>query len=142
MAVKVYQFDGKLAYVTKNGKQFKEDEAPVWTIRLYPRTAADRAAIKATGVKNKVQEDDGSKSGVEGLFYTFRSDAPYEIVTPSGEPIEKMVANGSEGIITLSVETFMSPKFGQQARSKLLKVEITNFIEYVPEAKADAELPV
>ena len=143
MAEQVFKSEvGKVAYVTKQGKQFKPGEAEVWTMRFYPKTAADRAAIKATGIKNKINEDDGAKSGLEGLFYTFRSSEAYDIVDAEGNPVDKLIANGSEGYVELHVETFNSAKFGPQARSKLLRVVITNLIEYVPEVKEDsADVP-
>lgn len=146
MAIKTYEFSGRAGYVSRSGRVFKEGEAPVWTLRLYPRTAADRAAIRATGVKNKAQEDDGSKSGVEGWYFTFRSKAEYPIVDAAGQPVEKLVGNGSEITVFLEVETFMSQKFGQQARSSVVKVRVDNLIEYVPPTEtadqaANAEVP-
>lgn len=138
----VHEFSGKVAYVSKNGKQFKPDEPMVWTARLYP-DAATRKLIKASGLRNEVKEDDGEKSGVEGLFYTFRSRDPYEIVDANDQPLDKLVANNSEGTFFVEVETFTSPKHGPQARGTLLTARITNLIEYVPptEAEDKAELP-
>ncbi len=135
MAMQVYAFTGKAAYVSKNGKVFKDGEAPVWTMNFYPRTAADRKAVKDTGIRNQVKEDDGSKSGVEGFFYTFRSKEPYEIVDDAGNGLEALVGNGSEVTVFLEVETFRSQKFGPQARSTLKKVKVDKLIEYKPEGQ-------
>ena len=141
MAVQVYKFSGKAAYVSKNGKTFAPGEDPVFSMRLYPTTAADRAAIKNTGIKNKPQEDDGSKSGVPGFFYTFRSNEAYPIVDSQGSEITALVGNGSEVTVDLQVEHFTSPKFGPQARSKLLKVVVTKLIEYIPPDAQAADVP-
>lgn len=144
MAKREYYFSGKAGYVSKTGRKFGE-EPMKWSMRLYPRTAADRAEIKATGIKNKTQEDNGAKSGVEGLFYTFRSDSQYPITDKDGNDITAMVGNGSDATVKLEVEVFNSPKYGAQARSKLLGVIVTNLIEYKPEEPKDetssGELP-
>lgn len=144
MSKREYYFSGKAGYVSKNGRKFGE-EPEKWSMRLYPRTAADRAEIKATGIKNKTQEDDGVKSGVEGLYYTFRSNTPYPITDKDGNDITVLVGNGSEVTVKLEVEAFNSPKYGAQARSKLLGVIVTNLIEYKPEEAKDeassGELP-
>lgn len=141
MSKNVFKFKGKFAYVSKNSFTFKNGDT-VWTMNFYPPTAADRKAIKATGIKNDVKEDDGEKSGIEGLYYVFRSKEQYPIVDSNGTPLEKLVGNGSEGEITLEVETFVSPKHGPQARSKLLAVKVENLIEYVPEEKPEsADVP-
>lgn len=141
MAVQVYKFSGKAAYVSKNGKQFRPDEPEVFTMRLYPETAADRKAIKATGVKNEIKEDDGAKSGVEGFYYTLRANEAYPIVDTEGNELDKLVGNGSDVTVSLEVETFNSPKFGPQARSKLVEVMVTNLIEYIPPETETTEVP-
>jgi len=142
MAKQVYTFSGKVAYVSKQAKTFENGDT-VWTMNFYPPTAADRKAIKATGIKNNPKEDDGEKSKVEGMFFTFRSKEQYPIVDPQGNEIDKLIGNGSDATISLEVETFNSPKHGPQARSKLLKVQVDNLIEYVPPEKTEdkAELP-
>lgn len=137
MSKQVYAFTGKAAYVSKNGKVFKDGEPPVWTLSFYPVTAADRKAIRDTGIRNAVKEDDGSKSGIEGLFYTFRSKEPYDIVDAKGNNLEALVGNGSEVTVFLEVETFRSPKFGPQARSTLLKVKVEKLIEYKAEGQPE-----
>jgi hypothetical protein len=149
MAKQIYRFSGKAAYVTRNAKVFPNSSDPVWTMALYPITAADRKAIRDTGIKNHTKEDDGVKSGVEGLFFTFRSPEQYAILDASGMPIAEdiLVGNGSDVTIELEVETFNSPRHGPQARSKLRTVTVDNLIVYVPKPKeasvsdAPADLP-
>lgn len=147
MSKNTYTFSGKAAYVTTTGKVFNEKQGPVWTMCFYPPTAAARMAVRNTGIKNHTKEDDGSKSGVEGFFFTFRSNSPYAIVDAEGNDLPEgiLVGNGSDVTITLEVETFNSPAHGPQARSKLLKVQVDTLIPYVkPEAEVSdtqTELP-
>lgn len=132
MATKEYIFTGKGAWVSKNAQTFANGDT-VWGLALYPRTAADRKEIKATGIKNREMIDDG-KGIEEGLVY-FRlrnKTGPYKIVDPQGNEVEALVGNGSEIAVKLAVETFNSPKFGPQARSTVTEVVVMKLIPYAP----------
>jgi len=130
-----YKFSGKAAWIGKKPNKWGK-----YAFNFYPRTAADRKAVKDTGIKNKVQEDDGSKSGVEGLFYVFRSDILFPIKSPDGAPIDAMIGNGSDVTVTLEVETFQSAEHGPQARSRVQEVVVDNLIPYVKK-EVKEELP-
>jgi hypothetical protein len=137
MAFENYTFSGKAAYLSKQYKIFdnKPDEK-VWSFRFYT-DAEGRKAIKATGMKNKVHEDDGEKSGVEGLFHILRAKEEFPIVSPAGDDITDLVGNGSEVTVDVTVETFTSKIHGPQARSQVNRVTVTKLIPYV---KAEAEV--
>lgn len=138
MSTTTHTFKGKVSYVMRKANDWGK-----FTMNFYPPTAADRKAIKETGVKNKTKEDDGAKSGVEGLFYTFRNSDAFPI-TLEGKEFTGLIGNGSEVELTLEVETFKSPVHGPQARSKVTGINITSLIPYDPEAKkseASAVLP-
>ena len=138
MAKQDYVFEGKAAWVSKKPNKWGK-----FSLNFYPDDAAGRKAVKDTGIKNKVQEDDGSKSGVEGLYYTLRSTSPYPILDTSGNEVEGMIGNGSRIQVHLMVETFDSKEHGPQARSELSHVVVTDLIPYEPKTDTDnqAELP-
>lgn len=145
MAFENYTFSGKAAYLSKQYKVFdnKPDEK-VWSFRFYT-DAEGRKAIKATGMKNKVQEDDGEKSGVEGMFHIFRAKEEFPIVNPDGSEITDAISNGAEVTVDLVVETFTSKIHGPQARSAVARVVVNKYVPYVkPEVTAEEpkeELP-
>jgi len=144
MAMKEYIFSGKAAYCSTNGRDFNDGKGPKWSMRLYPRTAADRKEIKATGIKNKEAIDDGSALEEGLVYFTFRNDKePYKILDGNGNPVTALVGNGSDVSVKLLVETFNSPKFGPQARSWLTEVVVNNLVPYEPKAPTveKAELP-
>ena len=130
-----FKFSGKAAWLGRKPNKWGK-----YAFNFYPRTAADRKAVKDTGIKNKVQEDDGSKSGVEGLFYVFRSDILFPIISPDGAPVSDMIGNGSDITVTLEVEQFNSPEHGPQARSRVQSVTIDNLVRY-EKKETQAELP-
>lgn len=134
MAKQEYRFSGKAAWVSTRPNKWGK-----YSFNFYPQSAADRKAVKDTGIKNKVQEDDGSKSGVEGLFYVFRSEILYPI-THNGAALDGMVGNGSDVTVTLEVETFDSKEHGPQARSRIVTLNIDNLIPYEKKEKS-TDLP-
>jgi hypothetical protein len=135
MAKQEFYFTGKAAWVSRKPNKWGK-----FSFNFYPVDAAGRKAVKDTGIKNKVQEDDGSKSNVEGLFYTFRADTLYPITDATGADISDMIGNGSEVTVKLEVETFDSAEHGPQARSKVLGMVINKFIPYVKQ-EAKTEVP-
>jgi nitrogen fixation protein FixH len=147
MAKQEYIFSGKAAWVGTKGTDFNDGKGPVWSLAFYPRTAADRKEVQATGIKNKPMIDDG-KGIEEGLiFFRLRNNqGPYSIIDSKGEPLTVPVGNGSEVMLKLLVETFNSEKHGPQARSWVTEVMVTDLIPYVKEEAAKtetkADLPV
>lgn len=143
--INTYTFKGKAAWIKTDPSFTNDDGSKVWSMTFYPEDASVRKAIKDTGVKNRVAEDDGEKSGVEGLCYTFRSKAPYQITDEKGNVITDRISNGASVAIELEVETFTSKTHGPQARSKLVRVLVSEYTPYNPpadEPKEDkAELP-
>lgn len=142
--ITTYTFQGKAAWL-KRDASFTDAATgkKTWTMNFYPANADIRKSIKATGIKNKPQEDDGEKSGLEGMFYTFRSNEPYAITDAKGNDLQDAVSNGADVVVELQVETFTSKVHGPQARSKLVRVLVNNYTPYVkPEAPAaQPELP-
>lgn len=124
MSEQVYHFSGKGKWIkTKPNKWGK------WDMQFYPASKDVREALKATGIKNKPQVDDDTNE----VYYILRNDKqPYDILNKDGQPLEKLVGNGSEITIALWVETFNSPAHGPQARSRLEAVVVDNLIEYNP----------
>lgn len=141
MAKQNYEFEGKAAWLLG-----KPDKWGKYTVCFYPKDAETRKQIKALGLRNNINEDDGAKSGVEGLFYRFKTDgAPFLVTDIEGNRIEKRVGNGSDIVMRLEVESFTSPTHGECVRSRVLSLVVTNLIEYVPEKKETpaevAEIP-
>jgi hypothetical protein len=127
-----YTFSGKIAWasVTKPNKYDK------FSLNFYPQGGEDRKAIKATGIRNGIKEDDGAKSGVEGFFYVFRSEAQPSVTDSDGNPVTVLIGNGSEADITISVEKFNTKDYGEVTRSKLVSVVVTKLIPYEKPAEA------
>jgi hypothetical protein len=134
--IKEYTFSGKGSWVSTKSHTFPNGDE-VWSMSFYPRTAADRKEILATGIKNKPALDD------DGLpFFKFRNKTgPYKILNPDGSELTALVGNGSDVDIKLVVETFHSQKFGPQARSTLTEVIVTGLVPYEKPAEATEELP-
>lgn len=121
-----YTFSGKIAWAFVS----KPNSYGKFSLNFYPKDGEDRKAVKATGIRNGIKEDDGSKSGVEGFFYVFRSDAAPSVTDSNGDPVTVLVGNGSEADITISVEKFMTKDYGEVTRSKLVSVVLTTLIPY------------
>jgi hypothetical protein len=132
-----FYFKGKIfwAFVHKTDKYDK------YSFNFVPEDAEVRKAVKATGVRNGIKED---KDG--NLFYKFRRDAkdgPIYVTDPEGKPIESLIGNGSDVVVKLGVEKFVSPTHGPVVRSKVLGVVVTNLIPYEKkEAAPDPDRPV
>lgn len=124
MAKLEYTFQGKAKYFLFRSLSKYGDNR----MNFFPADDATRKAIKATGTKCGVKEDDGSKGAPEGFFYTFRN-APGKMVI-EGVPEGALVGNDSDVTVTISVEQFVSPKFGPTARTLLEKVVVTNLVPY------------
>lgn len=138
MAEQIYVFEGTAKWVKDKPNKWGK-----WDLSFYPKDKATHEALKATGVKNKPQVDEDGNI----LFFILRNDqSPYGILDADGNPLNKLVGNGSAVKVKLWVETFDSPTHGPQARSRLLDVVVTKLIEYVrpepvTEAQAETELP-
>jgi hypothetical protein len=136
---KEYFFAGKVAWLSKVGKRWpNKPEQEVFSLNFYPKDAKVRKDLVATGIRNKMREDDGEKSGVEGFFFTLRSNVPFLVYDTAGNKVEGYVGNGSDVVIKLAVEIFDSTQHGEVVRSTVEGVTVHNLIEYVPEPKADA----
>lgn len=137
MAKQNYTFSGKAAWLNT-----KPDKWGKYTVCFYPKDAEVRKSIKALGLRNTINEDDGEKSGVEGLFYRFKTDGhPFLVVDTSGNRLADKVGNGSEVDLALEVETFTSAEHGECVRSRVLNITVTTFIPYVPKVEATADVP-
>src|SRR4051812_32767896 len=93
---KDYIFKGKASWLLK-----KPNDWGNYTVNFYPGDAATRKAVTSTGIRNKLKEDDGVKSGVEGFFYTLKSDGPHKVFNADGTVYEGYVGNGSEVSVKL-----------------------------------------
>ena len=119
-----FTFSGKAKYfMFRNQSKYGD-----FRMNFFPADDATRKAVKATGTKCGVKEDDGARGGPDGFFYTFVNKDNNLIV--EGVPEGALVGNGSDVTITISVEQFVSPKFGPTARTRLEKVVVTNLIPY------------
>lgn len=127
MAKQDHVFFGKAKWM-----QFLKPDKKYGDYRLsfYPADDATRKAIKATGTKCGVKEDDGSKGEPEGFYYAFKADKPFSVTDPQGNPITTPVGNGSDIQLTISVDEFVSPKFGPTARTRIENVVVTNLVKY------------
>lgn len=115
------------------------DKFGKYSFNFYPKDAETRKAIKLTGVRNNVKEDDEG-----GLFYVFRrngEDGPPMITDDAGTKIDALLGNGTEVIMKLSVEKFQSREHGDVTRSKVLGLVVKKLVEYKPEPKDTVEKP-
>jgi hypothetical protein len=127
----VHIFKGKVSYLLKRPNKFGK-----YSLNFYPPSAADRKAVKSTGIQNGVKEDDGARSGVEGWFSTFRSDTPFAVFNSDGSSFSDFVGNGSEVTLKLVVESFDTKDFGRKTRATVDSVVVDKLIEFVPETDA------
>lgn len=126
-----HEFEGSFKWVRKD----TPNKWGKYSLSFYPKDAAVRKAVKETGIRNSVKEDD------DGFYYDLRSDRPYPVVDASGDEISVLVGNGSSGGITLTVETFQSAQYGLVTRSNVAEVCITNLIPYERPAQEDDNPP-
>jgi hypothetical protein len=134
MAIQVYEFSGTLKwpFIVNPSPKYNN-----YSTRFYPRDDATRRAVKATGVRNNTKEDD------DGFYYQFRSDEKPMVVMEDGTPVTDLVGDGTEARIQLTVEDFVSAKYGRLFRGKLTGVIITKLVKYEPKegTVTDASLP-
>lgn len=152
MAAKYEKFRGYSGYAM----MYKPDEfmdKKYWKISFYPETSKVMDAMKAKGVRLKIYEDDGSKSGVEGQYYVIKrpteknfKGVPTDFHPPViydkdgkilvgydketleriGEPV--LIGNGS--LVEVTVCIYDAPPYGKGTR--LESVKILDLIEYNP----------
>jgi hypothetical protein len=134
MAIKEYTFTGIIEYPHLSGP----NKYGKFSLDFFPSNDADRKAIKATGTKCSLKERENEKSAMNGkFFYTFTSP---EVPEVSGVPDNVLVGNGTKAVVTVTVEDFMSPKWGKVVRTKLASVKVLDLIPYEPKDATD--LPV
>lgn len=131
MAKQEFTFQGKAKWAQLLNKSKYED----YRLSFYPADDSVRKAIKATGTKCGVKEDD------DGFFYTFRSPVQPPVMTKDGAPVTSLIGNGSDVTIKLQVEDFVSPTFGPTARTILLGVTVDNLIPYEKKETSKTEVP-
>ena len=129
MAIKTEYFNG----VCKWAKVYKPDEK-------YGKYSIDVlldmdqfTKLKALKVKNNGKPEDGK------MWVTFRasSDAP-SVTDASGASITDSIGNGSEVTIKLTVEDFVSQKWGNVVKSNLEAVRVDKLVVYVkPEVSTE-----
>lgn len=157
MASKFYKFRGYSGYAM----MYKPDEymdKEYWKISFYPETEAVLDKMKAKGVRLKVYEDNGEKSGVEGKYVVikrptekqfkddlveFNPPAIYDkdnkpLVTYDKETGEKkgetvLIGNGS--LVEVTVCIYDAKPYGKGTR--LESVRLIDLIEYNPEKEDD-----
>lgn len=157
MASKNYKFRGYSGYAM----MYRPDEymdKEFWKISFYPENEAVLDKMKAKGVRLKVYEDDGEKSGVSGKYVVIKRPTEKEFKTglvefnpPSiydrdgkglvtydketgdrkGEPV--LIGNGS--LVEVTVSIYDAKPYGKGTR--LESVKILDLIEYNPEEDED-----
>lgn len=127
MANQDYTFAGMFKWV----RNTQPNQWGKYSLSFYPATSEVRKAIKATGIRNDLKEDD------DGFFYNLASKEPFDVLDDDLKPVTALVGNGSTGSVSISVETFTSPKYGEVTRSQVTRVVIDNLIPYEPKADAD-----
>lgn len=122
-----YIFEGKLTYPFLQNYNQKYEK---YSTNFYPSSPEDRKAIKATGTKCGLKEDDKGD-----FFYTFTApkDEKPQVTDAEGQPIPAtvLIGNGTEARVKITVEKFTSAKWGDIARTRLVGVVIDKLIEYV-----------
>jgi hypothetical protein len=129
---KEYIFKGTVKWLTN----FQSKEYGNYNFLFFPTDAATRKAVKDTGIRNGVKEDD------DGFYYTFRSDEPFVVLDAEGKVYSGKIGNGSTVDLRLVVEKFDTAKYGRVARGTIESVVITKLVEYNPEPKVEAKTEV
>lgn len=159
MASKFYKFRGFSGYaMVYKPDEYMEKE--FWKISFYPETEAVLDKMKAKGVRLKLYEDSGEKSGVEGKYFVikrptekqfkdglveFNPPAIYDkngkdLVTynkETGERIGEPVLIGNGSLVEVTVSIYDAPPYGKGTR--LESVKLIDLIEYNPEPKEDED---
>jgi hypothetical protein len=134
MAKKEYEFHGKAYYAQVHRPDSRYND---YRIKFYPADADTRRAIKATGTQCNVKEDDN------GFFYQFKNEIQPTVVDTQGNPVTALIGNGSDVILKIMVEDFVSTKYGEIHRTKFVGLVVTNLIPYEKKevTATDATLP-
>lgn len=135
MASQDFYFEGMFKWARVHTPQTFSNGDKVYGLSFYPKDDATRRALKATGIRNEIKEDD------DGFFVQLRrkaEDGAPMVTDPEGNKIDKLVGNGSRGKVKLNVEEFVSTKYGKVVRSTLVGVIVSELVEYNPEPKAEA----
>lgn len=115
-----------------------------WSVDLYPDEESINTIkeLKKRGMQNHLKMDD------DGQFMKFsrkteetwkgvrQAQLPPRVITPTGEPIEVQVGDGSDVIIELDIYSHKTSVPGQTkiaARWKGMRVD--NLVQYVPDDK-------
>lgn len=157
MASKFYKFRGYSGYAM----MYKPDEymdKEYWKISFYPETEAVLDKMKAKGVRLKVYEDNGEKSGVEGKYVVIKrptekqfKDGLVEFTPPAiydkdnkplvtydketGEKKGETVLIGNGSLVEVTVCIYDAKPYGKGTR--LESVRLIDLIEYNPEKEED-----
>lgn len=146
-ATKKYRFKGKGAWFYSLFETDEYGDKEFWKLNCYVDKETKKA-IKATGSKAQVKDDDGDRSGVEGEYFTFRRNTemkkrgkivkldPPEVYSPDGELLTEYpdgLGNGTT--IEFEIEVYDAGKFGKGTR--LNKVRLIDIIEYVAPEEVD-----
>lgn len=119
-------------------KVHRTDKFGNFTIDFYPENAAARKALKDTGIRSKVNEDEDG-----GLFFKLRRPesktirgeevnfGPPTVIDINGDPFTDNIGNGSEVEVTFSIYDFNHPDHGTGKGHRLEKVRVLNLIPYV-----------
>lgn len=116
-----------------------------WKLNVYlDKVQAER--LKASGSQVRMKQDDGSKTGIEGRYWTFRREVERDFgrgnglekltpveVTYDGKPFTGLIAHGS--VCEVEIELYPTKNWGYGTR--LRKVNIIDLIEYIPEDKVE-----
>lgn len=130
MSTEVFYFTGTVNYALVHKPDSKYGK---YQMDFYPLDAAGRRAIKDTGIKNGVKEDQEGN-----FFYKFANEYKPSVVDKEGNPVTALVGNGSTVQIKLVVDTFNAKpsddgKFpgGQTTRGVVEAVRILELVPYV-----------
>jgi len=164
MAAKYLKFRGFSGYAM----MYKPDEyvgKKFWKISFYPENDQVLDKMRAMGMKHKIREDDGAKSGIAGKYMVIKRECekvfkgvptdfhPPEIFDVDGKPLVtydretferkgEPVLIGNDSLIEMTVCVYDAPPYGKGAR--LESVKIIDLIHYekpeeVSENEVDAE---
>lgn len=115
-----------------------------YQLSLYVDTAT-RKAVKASGYRGKLNEDD------DGFYYNFRRPhtkvfkgkeevlGPPTITGPDGKPLTDFIGNGSEVEVVVEIYEFNSPQHGSGKGSRIKEVKVTKLVPYVKQSEETAE---
>ncbi len=130
------KLSGKLKWV----RTTTPDKYGNWKATLYPDagTLETIEALQKKGIKNVMQKDE------DGFNMTFRRPReklmrgkkvefmPPKVTGPDGVEFtnNKLVGNGSDGVITVEVYSYPTPTGGRGHASRLHEIQITELVPY------------